>query len=152
MGLRRMQGAGYALIAACVLVASVSQSSLVRAESVSPVTPATLSDKEMVPIFENINMPGAKVLSIRKSPVEGFWEVAVENNGKRFVIYVDSSKKYITPGPFIDYTARKDITRERVDELERDRRIDVSRLSLDEALVMGKKEAPIRVVVFTDPG
>jgi hypothetical protein len=97
-------------------------------------------------------MPEAKVLSIRKSPVEGFWEVAVENNGRRFVIYVDSSKKYITPGPFIDYAERKDITRERVDELEKDRRIDVSRLSLDEALVMGKKEAPIRVVVFTDPG
>lgn len=152
MGLRRVQGAGYALIAACVLVACGCRASLARAENVSPATPVTLSDKEMVPIFENINMPKAKVLSIRKGPVEGFWEVAVENNGKRFVIYVDSSKKYITPGPFIDYAERKDITRERIDELEKDRRIDVSRLSLDEALVMGKKEAPIRVVVFTDPG
>ncbi len=142
----------YAFIAACILTVSYCQSGLAKSDDPSPKTPASLSAEEMIPIFEKINAPKAKVLAIRPSPVEGLWEVAVENNGQRFVIYVDSSKKYITPGPFIDYTNRKDITRERIEELNKDRRIDVSKLSLGEALLVGKSDAPIRVVVFTDPG
>lgn len=111
-----------------------------------------LSENEVIPILEKLNMPQAKVLAIRQSPVAGFWEVGVENGGRRFVIYVDPSRKYVTPGPFIDYASRRDITRERIDQLNRDRRVDVSRLSLSEALVIGKRDAPARVVVFTDPG
>lgn len=110
-----------------------------------------LSEKEMDPIFEKIRMPGAKVLSIQSAPVKGMWEVAVENKGKRFLIYVDFAKKYVSPGPFIDYAAGKDVTRERTEEVNRGRRVDAGRLPLDNALVVGKADAPIKVIVFTDP-
>ena len=97
-------------------------------------------------------MPEARVLSIRNSPISGLWEVAVENKGQRFVIYVDFSKKYVSPGPFIDYAIHKDITRERTDELNKSRRIDLSKVVLQDALVIGKADAQLKVVVFTDPG
>ena len=112
----------------------------------------TLAEADMAPILEKANMREAKVLAIQMSPVKGLWEVAVENKGQRFVIYVDFSKKYISAGPFIDYASRKDITRERIDQLNKGRRIDLSTLSLQNALVIGKADAPIRIVVFTDPG
>jgi len=111
-----------------------------------------LSEEEMVSILKNLNMPEARVLSIRNSPVAGLWEAAIENKGQRFVVYVDSTKKYVTPGPFIDYAIHKDITRERIDELNRDRRIDLSKVPLQDALVVGKGDARLKVVVFTDPG
>jgi len=149
---RGAQGAVYALIAASILVASGCQCCLLRSKEATPKAQVSLSDKEMISIFERINMAEAKVLAIRPSPVDGLWEVGVENKGQRFVIYVDSSKKYVTPGPFIDSVDQRNITRDRIDELEGERRIDVSRLSLDEALVVGKADAPIKVVVFTDPG
>jgi thiol:disulfide interchange protein DsbC len=126
--------------------------SLLGASALPGQVSSPLAESEVAPILEKLNMPKAKVLAIRQSPVAGFWEVGVENGGRRFVIYVDPSRKYVTPGPFIDYASRRDITRERVDELNRDRRIDVSRLSLNEALVIGKRDAPVRVVIFTDPG
>jgi thiol:disulfide interchange protein DsbC len=111
----------------------------------------SLTEKEMNPILEKLRMPEAKVLGIRSAPVKGMWEVAVDNKGRRFLIYVDFAKKYISPGAFIDYAAGKDVTRERISEINRDRKIDTRNLPLDSALVIGKANAPVKVIVFTDP-
>ena len=111
----------------------------------------SLSEKEMTGILEKLDMPGAKVLSIGMGPVKGLWEVAVENKGRRMIIYVDFAKKLVSPGPFIDYAMRKDITGERIEALNKDRKVDTRGLSLNDALVIGKAEAPVRVIVFTDP-
>lgn len=139
-------------IAVCVLGTAGCRCCLPRSGVTSTRTSAVLSDADVMPVLERLNMPGARVLEIRPSPVAGFWEVGVENGGRRFVIYLDSSRKYVTPGPFIEYANRRDITRERAEELDRDRRIDVGMLSLDRALVVGEAGAPVRVIVFTDPG
>jgi thiol:disulfide interchange protein DsbC len=112
----------------------------------------TLNERDLVPMLEKVNLQGARILSIQMSPIKGLWEVAVENRNQRFVIYVDFSKKYIGPGPFIDYANKKDITRERIEQLNKDRKVDLSKLSLENALIVGKADAPVRVVVFTDPG
>lgn len=111
-----------------------------------------LSEKDMVPILDKINLTGAKVLGIQMSPIKGLWEVAVENKGQRFIVYLDFAKKYVTPGPLIDYASRKDVTRERTEKLNKERKVDISGLSLRNALVLGKADAAIKVVVFTDPG
>ncbi len=111
----------------------------------------SLTEKEMNPILEKIRMPGAKLLSVQAAPVKGLWEVAVDYKGRRFLIYVDFAKKYISPGPFIDYAAGKDITRERAEEINKGRKVDITNLPLDNALVVGKADAPIKVIVFTDP-
>ena len=150
-----MRGArciAYSLILACIFAVSGCQSGAVKSGNASPEASVGLSDKDMAPILEKLNMPKAKVLGIRPSPVAGLWEVGVENDGRRFIIYVDSSKRYVTPGPLIDYANRKDITRERTDEINQDRHIDVSMLPLGNALVLGKSDAPAKVTVFTDPG
>jgi thiol:disulfide interchange protein DsbC len=131
----------------CAQAASSEPQSLPEKGGASPV----LSEEETISILKSFNMPEARVLSIRNSPVNGLWEVAVENKGQRFVIYVDSSKRYVTPGPFIDYAIHKDITRERVDELNKGRRVDLSKVQLQNALI-GKADAQLKVVVFTDPG
>jgi thiol:disulfide interchange protein DsbC len=92
------------------------------------------------------------VLAIQISPIKGLWEVGIENKGQRFVIYVDFSKKYVSPGPFIDYGSGKDITRTRIEELNKGRKVNMSQLTLENALVLGRADAPIKVAVFTDPG
>ncbi len=111
----------------------------------------TLSEKEMAGIMEKINMPSGKVLSIEMSPIKGLWEVDIENQGRRFVVYVDFAKKFVTPGPLIDFTARRDVTRERAEALNKGRTVSVQGLSLQDALIIGKADAPARVVVFSDP-
>ena len=131
--------------------AGLSGKEVIPARSETPAEPP-LSESEMIAILQQLHMPEARVLGIRMSPVKGLWEADVENKRQRFVVYVDASKKYIMPGHLIEYATHKDITKERIDELNKDRKVDVSRLPLQDALIVGKDVAPIRIIVFTDPG
>jgi len=142
----------YVLLAALLAVFFGTPALAFKEGSESCTKCHTLGEKDIIPIFEKINLQGAKVLNIQTSPVKGLWEVSVENKGQRFVIYVDFAKKYISPGPFIDYANRRDITRDRIEQLNKGRKIDLSKLSLQNPMVIGKTDAPVKVVVFTDPG
>ncbi|TAL25263.1 MAG: hypothetical protein EPN94_05540, partial [Nitrospirae bacterium] len=111
----------------------------------------TLSTNEVQAILAKVKNPEAKILKIQLSPARGLWEVAVENKGQRGLFYVDFSKKYLIPGPIIEVNAAVDKTKERVDELNKGRKIDRSRIPLKNALLLGDKKAAKKVIVFTDP-
>ena len=111
----------------------------------------TLSEQEMVPILGKIRASDARVLDIRPAPVKGFWEVALDRRGQRFVVYVDFSKKFASPGPLIEFATGQDRTRERIAQLNEARRVDLSKLAVKDALIVGKEAAPKRVFVFLDP-
>jgi len=110
-----------------------------------------LSTEEAQEILKKINVPDAKIVEIRMSPVEGLWEVAIENKGRYGIFYVDPSHKYLIGGQIIEVATVTDKTRERLDELYSKRRIDLSRIPLEDALLLGDKEAAKKVIVFTDP-
>ncbi|KAF0145770.1 MAG: thiol:disulfide interchange protein DsbC [Nitrospirae bacterium] len=111
----------------------------------------TLSTTEVQGILVKIKNPEAKILKIQMSPARGLWEVAVENKGQRGLFYVDFSKKYLIAGPIIEVNAAVDRTKERVDELNKGRRIDRSKIPLKNALLLGDKNAAKKIIVFTDP-
>jgi thiol:disulfide interchange protein DsbC len=109
-----------------------------------------LNEKEARAILDSLRLNEAKILKIQNSPIQQLWEIALENRGNRFLIYVDCSKTYVMPGPIIEYRTGMDRTRQRVEELNRDKRVNLTGLRLDEALVMGDKNASIRVITFFD--
>ncbi len=76
------------------------------------------------------------------------WEIAVESKGQKAVTYVDFSKKYLISGSLIDIKTKSNLTQERFLEINK---TDVSKIPLDDALLMGDKNAKNRVIVFTDP-
>jgi len=88
------------------------------------------------------------VLSVRSSPVNGLWEVAVEKAGKRWPLYVDFSKKHLVAGQIVQLSTKKNLTGSRTLSMNR---IDVSRIPLAGAIVVGKRDAKRRIVVFDDP-
>jgi thiol:disulfide interchange protein DsbC len=92
--------------------------------------------------------PSIKIIGLRVSPSKGFWEIFLESGGRRGLIYVDFSKKYLISGRMLSIKERRDLTQESADELIR---ADVSQIPLDDALVMGDQKARIRVIVFHDP-
>jgi len=114
-------------------------------------SPPSLSIYEVQNILIKIKRPDAKILSIQMSPVKGLWEVTIENKGQFEMFYVDFSKTYLIPGPIIEVNTGIDKSRERLIELERSRRIDLSRIPLEDALILGDKEATVKIIVFTDP-
>ncbi len=111
----------------------------------------TLSNEEVARIFNSLNIQNAKILDIKLSPVKSLWEISLESAGRRGVVYVDYSKKYLISGSVIEISTKSNTTAELVQKLEDSRRIDVSKIPLENALVMGDKNAAKRVIVFTDP-
>jgi thiol:disulfide interchange protein DsbC len=106
-----------------------------------------LSVDEALSILKNFD-PNIKVIGVQKSPVGGLWEVDIESGGRKNLVYVDSSKKYLISGGIISVEGKKNLTQERLTELNK---VDISKIPLDDAIVMGDKDAKYRVIVFADP-
>jgi thiol:disulfide interchange protein DsbC len=89
-----------------------------------------------------------QILSIGMSPVKGLWEAAVEKDGQKWPVYIDFSKEYIVAGQIFQANSRENLTTNRMMALNR---VDVSQIPLDGAIIVGKKEAKQRIIVFDDP-
>lgn len=107
----------------------------------------TLAKDEATEILKNLN-PDLKVLDIKSSPVKAMWEVTISAGGQKVLGYIDFSKHYLVTGEIIDIKDKKNLTRERMAEINK---VDVSTIPLDDAIVMGDKSAPYKVIVFDDP-
>ncbi len=115
---------------------------------VSPTNSAdNLTVGEATKVLQKL-VPGAKVLSVEKAVVDGLWEIVVEVNGRKSIVYMDDKRKNIILGSIIDLQTRKNITKEKYNEINK---IDVSQIPLDDALVMGNPKAKYKVIVFDDP-
>jgi len=106
---------------------------------------------EIQEVLKKINRPDAKILRTRMSVVYGLYEIVIDNKGQYELFYLDISKMYLIPGPIIDLTTGVNRSVERLQELEKKRRIDLSKIPLGDALILGNKKATNKVIVFTDP-
>lgn len=87
-----------------------------------------------------------KILQIRESPLEGFWEVVSEVGHDRMIIYLDKHLKFIITGQILDRQTKRNLTLDRLKEF---RKVDPQRLPLENAISMG--DGKRKLYVFTDP-
>jgi thiol:disulfide interchange protein DsbC len=93
-------------------------------------------------------IPGVKILTIRTIPVRSMWEVVLQTNGRKELVYIDFSKKYLLSGSLIDIKGKKNLSQDRLADINK---VNVSQITLKDALVMGDKNAKHKVIVFDDP-
>ena len=89
-----------------------------------------------------------KVLEVGPAVVKGLWEIAIESRGQKGIAYVDFSKKYVVSGSILNLKTKTNLTGEKLYNLNK---IDTSQIPLDNALLMGDKDASKKVIIFTDP-
>jgi len=89
-----------------------------------------------------------KVNRVEFAEVPGMWLVEVEKGQNKLPVYIDFSKKYVFSGSIIRLADRGDLTQERHARMNK---VDMSRIPLDDALLLGAKKAKVKIVVFTDP-
>lgn len=89
-----------------------------------------------------------KVLKVEQAEMPGVWAVEVERGQRKFPLYIDYSKSYVISGNIIRLADKKNVTQERMSD---ENRVDVAKIPLDDALVLGNPKARTRVIVFTDP-
>lgn len=93
-------------------------------------------------------IPDVKVLEVGPAAVKGLWEIAIESRGQKGIAYVDFSKKYVVSGSILNLKIKTNLTGEKLYNLNK---IDTSQIPLDNALLMGDKNASKKVIIFTDP-
>jgi len=87
----------------------------------------------------------AAVDGVAPSPIPGLFEVRSGRN----IFYSDADgRHFFIGGHMIDTVAKKDLTKARMEELNR---IDWSVLPLDKAVVSGDKKGKLKLAIFTDP-
>lgn len=91
---------------------------------------------------------GGVVREVKLSEVPGLWAVNVEKDSKTIPVYIDFSKQYLIGGKIIKLSTREDVTGLSYINLNR---VNVSKIPLTDALVIGNPKAKQKIIVFDDP-
>lgn len=142
-----MQKILIAAVAAAVLLMPLSRSYGFSEKGNDCSKCHTLKKDEAAGLLKEL-IPNVNILDIKTMPVKGIWEVDIETGGKKGLLYIDFSKKHLISGSILDVKAKKNLTQERLSEINK---VDVSKIPLGDALVMGEKNAKHKVIVFDDP-
>jgi len=112
--------------------------------SLALASPGAEADKATADTIKKA-IPSLAIDAVRKAPIKGLYELQVGRN----IYYSDKNGKHlISGGNIFEIESRRNLTRERLEEINR---IDWSTLPLDKAIVSGDKKAKLKLAVFTDP-
>jgi thiol:disulfide interchange protein DsbC len=89
-----------------------------------------------------------KVNSVDYAEVPGLWVVEVEKKGRNYPLYIDFSKSFVISGSVVRVGDGENITKKLYNKFNS---VDVSKIPLGDALILGNPGATTKVVVFTDP-
>lgn len=93
-------------------------------------------------------MPDVMVEQVGMAPAKGLWEVVFKSRGKKNVAYLDFALQNIIVGQIVQIQTKNNLTFERLTEVNK---VDVSKIPLDNSLVLGSSDAKYKIVVFSDP-
>ncbi len=89
-----------------------------------------------------------KVNQIAPAEIPGLWVLEVEKDRQKFPVFMDFSNSYLFSGNVIRLSDTANVTQQLHAEMNR---IDVSRIPVDDALLLGDPAAKTKVILFTDP-
>lgn len=110
----------------------------------------SITQQEVEGVLKEINLSHGKIISIKLSPVKSLWEVSIDDKGKKGILYIDFSKKYILSGSILELATKSNKTAESLQNIPIGK-TDISKIPLSNALALGNPSAAKKVVVFTDP-
>jgi len=85
-----------------------------------------------------------QVVEVREAPIKGLWAVEGVQEGRNFTVFVDFGKTSVV-------LIERIIAADKIGAPPEWKRVDLSRIPLDDAIVMGEAGAEKKVIVFDDP-
>lgn len=89
-----------------------------------------------------------EVLNVQFSEVPGLWDVEAMYEGQKIPLYLDFSKQYLISGSVIKLKDNVDLSERKYVSMNR---VDVTKIPLEDAVIIGKADAPGKIIVFDDP-
>lgn len=96
---------------------------------------------------------GVTVTSVKQAPVKGLFELLVEKDGKKGLIFVDYAKKNIIQGAAFNLDTLQPVTSHPLDQFQPKpvTSIDPKSIPIANAVVIGNPHGTKKLYVFTDP-
>jgi thiol:disulfide interchange protein DsbC len=136
----------FSLTILCLAICPVLAANKVTNKSCDKITPAEIQD-----ILQKINAGNAEIYYIKKTPLAGICEVAINRGGQPAIFYFDIARTYLFFGNMVDAKTMTNHTAQSAKAIQDKKRIDISKIPLNGALVMGDLKAEKKVIIFTDP-
>jgi len=96
---------------------------------------------------------GLKVKSVKQAPSRGLFELLVEKDNKQGVIFIDYGKKHLIQGMIVNLETLQPVSSHAQDlpQPKQVTSVDVTKIPLDKAVIMGNPKGSRKLYVFTDP-
>jgi len=109
-----------------------------------------LSLKDATELLKGI---GVTVDSVKQAPVKGFFELLVEKDGNKGLLFLDFAKKDIIQGTIFNLMTLKPIASHPIDQLQPKQvtTIDTKTIPIENAIIIGNPKGTKKLYVFTDP-
>ncbi len=104
-----------------------------------------LTKEKAVEVLRGIQ---GEVLAVHPPLIPGLFQIDMKMQGKVVPIYLDAKGEYLFTGNIIRIKDRSNLTQAAYQKLNP---VDISKIPLEDALVVGDPKAPQKVIVFTDP-
>lgn len=110
----------------------------------------TLTEKEATELIKGV---GGTVTSVKPSPAAGLFEMMVERDGQKGLLFMDFAKKHLVQGMVFDRTTLEPAPAHRaeVPPPKQQAPLDVRTIPTAGAVNMGNPKGTKRLYVFTDP-
>jgi thiol:disulfide interchange protein DsbC len=110
-----------------------------------------ISQTEIQDILKSIKAEKAKVIYVKDSPLTGICELALDAGRGPAILYFDVAKTHLIFGNLVDLKTMANLSEKSVMEIRDKKKIDISKIPLGSALVLGDAKADKKVIIFTDP-
>ncbi len=127
------------------------KSSKVIQQKSSQTTCTTFTEEDIRGVLKKLDASDVKIVSWSDSAAKGFCEIVIESRRKPYILYVDVNKKYVMMGSLIGLDPMVNFTAETIRKIKDNKKVDISAIPLNEALVVGETAASKKVILFTDP-
>jgi thiol:disulfide interchange protein DsbC len=110
----------------------------------------TLTEKDA---NELLKKTGINVKSVKQAPARGLFEVLVEKDNKQGVIFIDYGKKHLIQGMIVSLDTLQPVSAHAQDlpQSKQVTSVDVSKIPVENTVVMGNPKGSKKLYVFTDP-
>jgi thiol:disulfide interchange protein DsbC len=110
----------------------------------------TLTVKDAGELLKKI---GVTVKSVKEAPAKGLFELLVEKDNKQGIIFIDYGKKHLMQGMIVSLDTMQPVSSHAQDlpQPKQVTSVDVSKIPVDKAVIMGNPKGSRKLYVFTDP-
>lgn len=109
----------------------------------------SLSQKEATDLLKPT---GASVLSVKESPSRGLFELLVQKDSQKAIIFIDYGKKHLIQGMMVNLAKLEPVSSHKLDPpQQKPTALDVKSIPVKNAVIIGNPRGSKKLYVFTDP-